>query len=289
MSNISTNIPLVEALPVIQITQDLDSVSVNSSGTLSNDSGSKVSDIDRDIDHDLEEGEFFENKFFDEKISRDVVVSHYHRTDHYSREDNPYINLLNKNSNLHVLKEVSVINAASKGPLYLFLMCFRKSFISKMMLTATNRNLSLEGLKRCTISELKAYIGIEVLVSALGVCRIKNMWNNCIFKGNLGIKCTLPRDRYFEILTHLGLHNYDTDSVVCKDDDPLWSVRTLLGNFLSHAANIAVPVGPMTLDEATLPTKARTHAVSYIPMKPNKYGIRFYMIVGSKYQYIYYV
>ena len=60
MSNISTGIPIVDALPVNQITQYLDSVSVNSSGTLSNDSGSKVSDIDRDIDHDLEKGEFFE-------------------------------------------------------------------------------------------------------------------------------------------------------------------------------------------------------------------------------------
>ena len=99
----------------------------------------------------------------------------------------------------------------------------------------------------------------------------------------------LPRDRYFEICTHLGLHNYDTDSVVRKDDDPLWSVRPLLGNCLSHASNISIPVGPMTLDEDTLPTKARTHAVSYIPMKTNKYGIRFYMIVGSKYQYIYHV
>ena len=29
------------------------------------------------------------------------------------------------------------------------------------------------------------------------------------------------------------------------------------GEFLSHAANIAYPVGPMTLDEDTLPTKAR--------------------------------
>ena len=60
-----------------------------------------------------------------------------------------------------------------------------------------------------------------------------------------------------------------------------------MGIFLKHASDIEVPVGPMTLDEATLPTKECNHAVSYIPIKPNKYGIRFYMIVGSKYQYIY--
>jgi len=57
--------------------------------------------------------------------------------------------------------------------------------------------------------------------------------------------------------------------------------------FLENAVKIAVPIGAMTLDEATLPTRARNTAVSYLPSKPDKYGIRYYMVAGSKYQYIF--
>ena len=48
-----------------------------------------------------------------------------------------------------------------------------------------------------------------------------------------------------------------------------------------------MPNGDTTLDEATLPTKSRNRDVSYIPNNPHRYGVRYYMVVGSKYQYIF--
>ena len=64
-------------------------------------------------------------------------------------------------------------------------------------------------------------------------------------------------------------------------------VYTTPNGFLNYDSEIAVPTGAMTLDEATLPTKSRNRAVSYMPSKPHKYGVSYYMIVGSKYQYIF--
>jgi len=86
---------------------------------------------------------------------------------------------------------------------------------------------------------------------------------------------------------YVGLHTYGDQSIVLPGIDPLWSTRPLMKNFLNTATSIAVPIGAMTLDEATLPSRAKNRAISYIPSKPNRYGIRYYMVASSKYQYIF--
>eukprot|EP00644_Phytophthora_capsici_P013190 jgi/Phyca11/100987/e_gw1.5.1377.1 len=45
-------------------------------------------------------------------------------------------------------------------------------------------------------------------------------------------------------------------------------------------AAIAVPVWAVSLDENTVRTKARSGAKTYLPSKPDKYGVRFYAVVG---------
>ena len=57
--------------------------------------------------------------------------------------------------------------------------------------------------------------------------------------------------------------------------------------FIRRIVCVAVPLGSSAFDEATMGTKARTRALIYVPNKPEKYGIRFYALVGHKYQYIF--
>eukprot|EP00644_Phytophthora_capsici_P008482 jgi/Phyca11/111327/e_gw1.20.475.1 len=45
-------------------------------------------------------------------------------------------------------------------------------------------------------------------------------------------------------------------------------------------AEIAVPYGVSSLDENGVQTKARTLAKSFMPLKPDKFAIRFYAVVG---------
>ncbi|KAF1776665.1 hypothetical protein JG687_00010386 [Phytophthora cactorum] len=51
-----------------------------------------------------------------------------------------------------------------------------------------------------------------------------------------------------------------------KERDPLWQ--------------FAVPIGVSSIDEMTVRTKARTRARTFMPSKPDKYGVRFYTAVG---------
>ena len=77
----------------------------------------------------------------------------------------------------------------------------------------------------------------------------------------------MPRDFYFTIRRNIGLGMYDDREYLNHTYDPLWSTRPLLHIFLRKDASIAVPTGALTLDEATLPTRARSVAVSYMPKK----------------------
>ena len=63
-------------------------------------------------------------------------------------------------------------------------------------------------------------------------------------------------------------------------DDPLWTVRCLMSHVLRNFTSVAYVVGPVALDEASCPTKAKTKASSYLPSKPDKFDIRFYALVG---------
>eukprot|EP00644_Phytophthora_capsici_P008213 jgi/Phyca11/125941/e_gw1.60.285.1 len=44
-------------------------------------------------------------------------------------------------------------------------------------------------------------------------------------------------------------------------------------------AAIAVPVGAVSLDENTMRTNTRSSARTLMPLKPDKYGMRFYSVV----------
>ncbi|KAJ8577397.1 hypothetical protein ON010_g1813 [Phytophthora cinnamomi] len=68
--------------------------------------------------------------------------------------------------------------------------------------------------------------------------------------------------------------------------DPLRHSRLLLEHFQRKFASIAVPIGVSSLDETGVRTKARAMAKSFMPLKPDKFAIRFYAIVGWRSLYV---
>ncbi len=94
------------------------------------------------------------------------------------------------------------------------------------------------------------------------------------------IKQYLSRDDFETIRSHLRVYPASAYSHAVASTDPLWHSRRLMEKFMKNAAKLAVPEGTSAFDENTARTKARTSAKSYIPSKPDKYGIRFY--AGNK-------
>ena len=99
----------------------------------------------------------------------------------------------------------------------------------------------------------------------------------------------MPRDRFQNIRGSLTLHPaFDSQETHDRaSSDPLYHSRSFLNTFVGRIVSVAVPLGSSAFDEATMGTKARTRAKTYMPNKPEKYGIRFYALVGYKYQYIF--
>ncbi|POM72020.1 Hypothetical protein PHPALM_11339 [Phytophthora palmivora] len=64
-----------------------------------------------------------------------------------------------------------------------------------------------------------------------------------------------------------------------KINTPIWHSRNLLNQ-------LAGPTGVSSLDERSVRTRARTKTKPYTPLKPDKYAIRFYAIVGWDSLYI---
>ena len=73
-------------------------------------------------------------------------------------------------------------------------------------------------------------------------------------------KQTMPCDRFLHIRANLQLvpHNYYPGSEAkLALSDPLWKARPVIDQFLTHSANIAVPIGASALDENTIRTSGR--------------------------------
>ena len=43
----------------------------------------------------------------------------------------------------------------------------------------------------------------------------------------------------------------------------------------------------MVLDEATMRSRAHCRDIGYMPSKPDKYGVRYYVVARHKYNYVY--
>ena len=63
-------------------------------------------------------------------------------------------------------------------------------------------------------------------------------------------------------------------------------MRKLLEHFQKNISAIAAPLGTSALDEASIGTKAKSRAVSFIKDKPDKYAIRLYAVVGTAQSYV---
>lgn len=87
-----------------------------------------------------------------------------------------------------------------------------------------------------------------------------------------------------EAASALQVRGHGKENLARKD--PLRHSRILLEHFQRKFASVAVPVGVSSIDEIGVRTKARTVAKSFMPLKPDKFAIRFYAVVGWQSLYV---
>eukprot|EP00644_Phytophthora_capsici_P010349 jgi/Phyca11/123533/e_gw1.51.355.1 len=90
----------------------------------------------------------------------------------------------------------------------------------------------------------------------------------------------MARGCFEHIRARFQVHAPGSVPVERREQDPLWHSRRLIPQVPEKFAAIAVPVGAVTLDENTVRTKVRSSARTFMPSKPDKYGVRFNSVVG---------
>ena len=87
--------------------------------------------------------------------------------------------------------------------------------------------------------------------------------------------------------------NIDIYSIWQKDDrsqrlknDKFALISSVWDKFIENSQNCYKPGANITIDELLFPTKARCRFTQYLPNKPGKFGIRFWLASDIQIKYV---
>ena len=198
----------------------------------------------------------------------------------------PYIAKILQQLSLKLLQEPRIKKAyKDHGYLGLFCLFITRSWFEAMR-TWLNMKRKEKGLDAVNEYIFNAYVGLEMAMSLVRMNTIDSYWRDEMFMGQKDFKETMSRPKFTSIRSNITLCNpgmYDHEEV---SNDPLWHSRKPLEHFQRNIAKMAVPLYASALDEAGFGSKVRTKALSYCPLKPDIYAIRFYAIAGHANSYL---
>ena len=133
--------------------------------------------------------------------------------------------------------------------------------------------------------ELDAYIGLCIL---RGVYKSSNESVRELWKEETGRSIfgkTMSVNRFEEIRAMLRFDNPLTRSSR-QQRDKIAAVRLLLDTFVTNSQLCYKHSECVTVDEQLYPFKGRCSLVQYMPSKPSKYGLKFWILADSANYYI---
>ena len=104
---------------------------------------------------------------------------------------------------------------------------------------------------------------------------IMQYWADSAFMGHKTFKIMMSRMDFQNIHANITLHDPNAYHHDVASSDPLWHSRSMLEHFTKKSGGIAVPVGTLASDECMAWMKSKSKACTFLPNKPDKYGIRF--------------
>ena len=166
-----------------------------------------------------------------------------------------------------------------------------------LLVTETNRyaqaNLSSMPNARAwtdvTIEEMKAFIGITILMGIIQLPRFDMYWqtSNPLITTS-GVSSIMSRIRFQQIFCYLHLadnaHQIPADQ---PGHDKLYKVRNLLDILSRQFQSNYTPTEYITIDEAMIPFKGRLGFKQYMKDKPTKWGIKVFTLSDATNAYVY--
>lgn len=141
----------------------------------------------------------------------------------------------------------------------------------------SNWNISLE--------ELDAFIS---LLYARGAFISKGISINDLWSKTWGLNFfhqTMARDRFKEIMRYLRFDLKETRSERLRTDQ-FALVSEIWNTFIENCLLCYKPGENITVDEQLFPSKARCPFTQYMPQKPDKFGIKFWLATDVRSKYL---
>ncbi|CAF3941954.1 unnamed protein product [Adineta steineri] len=138
-----------------------------------------------------------------------------------------------------------------------------------------------------TLIELKAFIGLLLLAGLMGKSKksIKSLWNRNPLESPI-FRATMSRNRFETILSTIRFDNKITREER-KQTDKFAAFREIWSDFRENSKKCYSPGLCITIDEQLLGFRGKCPFRQYIPSKPDKYGIKFWLCVDVDSYYVF--
>jgi hypothetical protein len=138
-----------------------------------------------------------------------------------------------------------------------------------------------------TANEMKQWLGLIIITGLVQKPSMEDYWSTDPVISTPIFSSTMPRDRFLNILTFFHL-NDNTNYIPRGQDnfDPLFKVRPIYDVANQRFLSTYTPKQHISIDEGMVPWRGRLSFRQYIPNKPDKFGMKLYILCDSSNGYI---
>ena len=135
------------------------------------------------------------------------------------------------------------------------------------------------------LRELEKFIGLQV---ARGVLVGKNTPIHQLWSREWGYPIfanTMSRDRFKVLMKHLRFDNFSTRRER-RQADKFCLISETWNDFIENCKRCYIPSFDLTIDEQLFPCKTHCPFIQYMPNKPDKFGMKFWLLVDASSKYL---
>ena len=134
------------------------------------------------------------------------------------------------------------------------------------------------------VADIGTYIGLVMWMGIIVLPELRMYWaKNATFSVS-SFPQAMSRRR-FEAITKY-FHTFNRRAIRKGNEDRLVIIRPILNHIMDQCRAVYVPAKKLSIDEGMLKWKGRLSIRVYNPMKPTKYGIKFYFLCEAKTGYV---
>ena len=130
-------------------------------------------------------------------------------------------------------------------------------------------------------AEISAYLGLNILIVIHELPQLSMYWESDYFIGVEGFKKTIPKQCFVPLGKYFHIANPNSE-----DRTDLTKVRPLVSLLEQKFAEAYIPGKNITVDEGLVKFNGRLSFTQYMPMKPDKFGIKVWLLANVDSYYV---